>query len=60
MDQATYDRSSENGEFNLSMAEGRIFRGALPTASQLIGQNLQQAAGEREFYDGLSDLARAR
>jgi hypothetical protein len=25
MDQATYDRSSENGEFNLSMAEGRIF-----------------------------------
>jgi hypothetical protein len=61
INQATYDRWWENGEFDLSRAEMRMYQGALQAiASQLIGQKLQQTSGEREFYEGVSDLAKAR
>ncbi|MGJ5075519.1 hypothetical protein [Bradyrhizobium oligotrophicum] len=61
LDRAAYDRSWENGYFDRLNAEEQIYRGALRAiAAQLLGQNLQQIAGEREFDDGVSALERAK
>ena len=51
----------KNSELNRLYAEERIVRGALQkTASRLIGQATQEAAGDSEMYDGLRGLEAAR
>jgi len=61
LDEATYDRWWDDGTFEVSMAERRMYRGALQMiASELIGQSTQQRAGESEFHEGLFALEKAR
>jgi hypothetical protein len=61
LEQSTFDRWSEDGTFERMDAKHTMHRGALQIiASQLIAQNVQERAGDREFHDGLRAYERVR
>jgi hypothetical protein len=61
LEQSTFDRWSEDGTFERMDAKHTVYRAALQiVASQLIGQNVQETAGDREFHDGLRAYERTR
>jgi hypothetical protein len=61
LEQSTFDRWSEDGTFERMDAKHTMYRGALQiVASQMIAQNVQETAGDREFHDGLRTYERAR
>ncbi|CAL74427.1 hypothetical protein BRADO0487 [Bradyrhizobium sp. ORS 278] len=54
LDQASFDRWTRDGSFEMMDAEHTIYRGVLQiVASEMLGQATQQSAGDREFHDGL-------
>jgi hypothetical protein len=61
LDQAYYDRWWQDGTFDRGLAERRMYRGSLRAiASELVRQNTQKIAGQREFHEGLSHYEQAR
>lgn len=55
--QENIDRRWKDGTFDKMMAEHTMYRGSLQiAASGLLGQNTQQQAGEREFYEAQGAL----
>jgi hypothetical protein len=61
LDQATFDRWSNDGTFDRMDTKHIMYRGALQiVASTLIGQTTQERAGDSEFHDGLRAYERAR
>ena len=59
VDQARIDRMHERQTFEKMIAEHNVRRGALQAiASRLVGQYLQEAAGDRQMRDGIYELDR--
>lgn len=57
LSQEVIDSWWEDGTFQRMMAKHQMYCGTLQiVASRLIGQNIQERAGDREFFDGLMQL----